>query len=73
MFPLTQRFKSAPAASIAAPRDPARARVRGALVAFADRNAGLAMLLSPDPTGQFFSRALGPPPVAALLGAFYVA
>ena len=34
---------------------------------------GLVMLIDPGSTGDYFSWALGPPPLAALVGGFYVA
>jgi hypothetical protein len=44
-----------------------------ALVALAAGIVGVAMLVAPGSTGRYFSWALGPPPLAALVGAFYVA
>jgi hypothetical protein len=49
------------------------ARTLSALVAFAAGIVGLAMVAVPGSTGRYFSWALGPPPLAALVGAFYLA
>jgi hypothetical protein len=49
------------------------ARLLFALVAFAAAIAGLAMLIAPDDTDRYFSWPIGPPPLAALVGAFYLA
>lgn len=35
--------------------------------------AGTVMLLAPEDTGSYFSWPIGPPPLAALVGAFYIA
>ena len=52
---------------------PMTARVLGALVALAAGIVGVAMLVAPGATGDYFSWALGPPVLAATVGAFYVA
>jgi hypothetical protein len=44
----------------------------GAVVAAAGVS-GLALLIWPDETGQFFSWGLGPPPLASLVGGLYLA
>ncbi len=49
------------------------ARVLSALVAAAAGLVGVAMLVSPDATGSFFSWDLGSAPLAALVGGCYVA
>ena len=48
-------------------------RILCALVALAAGIVGVAMLVAPGSTGRYFSWALGPPPLAALVGAFSVA
>jgi hypothetical protein len=48
-------------------------RVLSALVAFAAGLVGALMVAAPGSSGTYFSWALGPPPLASLVGAFYVA
>jgi len=60
---------------------PDRTRARGlpaaragfAAVVVAAGVSGLALLVWPDETGQFFSWGLGPPPLASLVGGLYLA
>jgi len=49
------------------------ARVLFAIVAVAAGLAGLLMIVAPDETDRYFSWPIGPPPVAALVGGFYLA
>ena len=44
------------------------ARMLCALVALAAGFVGVLMLIAPASTGRYFSWALGPPPLAALVG-----
>jgi hypothetical protein len=48
-------------------------RLLCALVAFAAGLVGVLMVAAPASSGTYFSWALGPPPLASLVGAFYVA
>ncbi|MGH9025626.1 MAG: hypothetical protein ACRDWD_05830 [Acidimicrobiia bacterium] len=48
-------------------------RVLFAIVAVAAGTAGVVMVVAPDDTDRYFSWPIGPPPLAALVGAFYVA
>jgi hypothetical protein len=48
-------------------------RVLFGIVAVAAGTAGVVMLVAPDETDRYFSWPIGPPPLAALIGAFYVA
>ena len=52
---------------------PALTRALCALVALAAGLVGCVMLVLPRSTGRYFSWSLGPPSLAALVGAFYVA
>jgi hypothetical protein len=51
----------------------ALARLLCALVAVAAGFVGVLMVAAPASSGRYFSWALGPPPLASLVGAFYVA
>ena len=65
-----------PGAGLAPPEPAAGAGVTRALlagVALAAAIVGVAMLVAPGSTGHYFSWPLGPAPVAALVGACYVA
>ena len=48
-------------------------RVAFAIVAVVAGLVGVVMLAAPGSTGDYFSWAIGPPPLAALVGGFYVA